>query len=298
MKSILFPEADAQLVRSYNPEQLQKSWLEQYGLDVSLYFQKIKEVNEYRCLHSGLYFYRPASLAGNSAFYSHLMKFSWYYLPDKWEYKTSLRLLNSGMKILEIGSGSGAFLQKCMENNIHATGLEMNESAINIGKRQGLNLIFEDLFVFSGMHEGVFDAVVSFQVMEHISDPLPFLQASLHCLKPGGIFIISVPNSDLEFIRRHSILNAPPHHMLGWTSKSLAALEQLLPLKLKQVLNEPLAIQHIDWYLGILQQQNFWVRQWLRWPFLRKITSKFLSLGAKKWVKGHTHLAWYLKTEI
>ncbi len=40
----------------------------------------------------------------------------------------------------------------------------------------------------------LFDMVTSFQVIEHLEDPTVYLQAIAHCLRPGGVALISTPN--------------------------------------------------------------------------------------------------------
>jgi SAM-dependent methyltransferase len=43
----------------------------------------------------------------------------------------------------------------------------------------------------------VFDAVVSFETIEHVPDPGRFVADCARVLKPGGVFLVSTPNREL-----------------------------------------------------------------------------------------------------
>lgn len=295
MKSILFPDAEAIIVRTYSVADIIKNWKRDYGIDVSRFFEGISEIHEYQCSSTGLYFYTSESCAGDSSFYKDMMAFPWYYIADKWEYKKALKILKTGDKVLEIGSGEGAFLNQCKANNINGIGLELNDAAVLNAQKSGLLVENEDVINYAVHHQNKFDAVVSFQVLEHIPNPAPFIKACVDCIKPGGRFICSVPNADISLIRKHNLLNAPPHHMLGWKKESFQALEILFPIKIIDIFNEPIADIHIGWYLGIKQQQHFLARQWLRVPAFKKLTEFVIKYGGNRWIKGHSHMAVFTK---
>ena len=42
----------------------------------------------------------------------------------------------------------------------------------------------------------IVDFVVTFQVIEHVEDPVKFLQVIYQLLKPGGKLLIATPNSN------------------------------------------------------------------------------------------------------
>jgi SAM-dependent methyltransferase len=98
-----------------------------------------------------------------------------------------------------------------------------------------------------------FDAICSFQVLEHVSNPREFLDGMIGVLRPGGTIILSVPNAAV--MRKidpdnQDLLNQPPHHMGHWDEDALRALERLLPLKVRSVHREPLASYHIGWMVN------------------------------------------------
>lgn len=46
---------------------------------------------------------------------------------------------------------------------------------------------------------GVYDAIVSYQVVEHVKDPERFLKAAFRALKPGGAFYATTPHGNHPF---------------------------------------------------------------------------------------------------
>ena len=74
-----------------------------------------------------------------------------------------------------------------------------------------------------------FDLVTSWHVLEHAHKPLELVRAAFDLLRPGGEFVVEVPNfSSLErrwFGRRWFALQ-PPIHLLHFTPRSLTHLLQ------------------------------------------------------------------------
>jgi SAM-dependent methyltransferase len=72
------------------------------------------------------------------------------------------------------------------------------------------NGVLED---FAPTHQEKFDAVTSFEVMEHVPDVLSMLTAIRSVLKPEGVFGFSVPNLDDPYCLRRTVpVSTPPLH--------------------------------------------------------------------------------------
>jgi 2-polyprenyl-3-methyl-5-hydroxy-6-metoxy-1,4-benzoquinol methylase len=295
MKSILFPGKEAELVRTIKCDDIIYAWKSKYKIDVESFFENEKILNEYKCKYSGLYFFYPNNIVGNELFYASLMHHDWYYAKDKWEHSYVLGLIGENEKVLEIGSGSGLFQELCSKKGNEILGIELNGKAALEATSKGLKTITTNLYDFAPLHKNHFDTIVAFQVLEHVPDPLRFIAASLACLKPNGKVIFSVPNSNSKLIRRIDILNMPPHHMLGWTAKSFKKLQELFPMDLERIIHEPLSLAHIDWFLNVYQQENFLLRQILRWKIFKNLCKKILKVGGRNYLRGHSHLAIFIK---
>ncbi len=67
--------------------------------------------------------------------------------------------------------------------------------------------------------EAKFDTVISFQVIEHIKDDRHYLQEIARVLKPGGVALLTTPNSKLSLSRN-------PWHIREYTAAELTGLCQ------------------------------------------------------------------------
>jgi 2-polyprenyl-3-methyl-5-hydroxy-6-metoxy-1,4-benzoquinol methylase len=134
--------------------------------------------------------------------------------------------------------------------DIKAEGIELNSEAIKIASDKGIPVSQSDLHMLAKEKSGSFDAVCAFQVLEHIAEPLAFLESLIQLIKPGGKVIISVPNSD-SFAKhdKENLLDLPPHHMTRWSEGTFRSLPAFLSIKLERVKVEPLAQYHVDWYI-------------------------------------------------
>lgn len=94
--------------------------------------------------------------------------------------------------LLEIGSGSGAFLNLASRQFSTVIGIEPDRSSRCFMKKLGLN-VYRDL---QDLKNTQFDIIVMFHVLEHIWDPIEFLEKISTFLSQEGTLIIEVPNVD------------------------------------------------------------------------------------------------------
>ncbi|MGB3852024.1 MAG: class I SAM-dependent methyltransferase [Tunicatimonas sp.] len=234
---------------SYIKEQYRK----QCNIDVSSFFEGLKDISIYRDNDTGYCFYYPCTVAGDDKFYEKLQQFDWYYMPWKWEHQQAATLLSKGMKVLEVGCAQGSFLKKIVnEHQIEATGLELNKSAAHKANSAGLNVLTETIQGHAQQHADTYDLVCSFQVVEHIANVNSFLEAQVRVLKPGGKLIISVPNNG-GFLGNdnNNFLNMPPHHMGLWDGNSLKNISNIYGLTHQGNYFEPLQEYHKDYFKSI-----------------------------------------------
>ena len=86
-----------------------------------------------------------------------------------------------------------------------------------------------------------YDVVCAFQVLEHVTDPVAFINTAKACLKPGGLLIIGLPNYDsyLQHLVNFT-LNAPPHHISWWQTETLRELGRQCHLNTLDIDKAPL----------------------------------------------------------
>ncbi len=158
-------------------------------------------------------------------------------------------------RILEVGCGSGLFLEEIVRQlpGSSVMGIELSEWAVQQARQKNLPVEKMDLQALIDRHE-TFDAVCSFQVLEHVSQPRALLESLVTLLSPGGKLVLGVPNKDCFLKHQYNLLDLPPHHMTRWGDFTFMYLEKLLPLKLVRVSLEPLAKYHIKGYVSAYAQ--------------------------------------------
>jgi 2-polyprenyl-3-methyl-5-hydroxy-6-metoxy-1,4-benzoquinol methylase len=284
----LKPSADARLVETRPVAPIVQLYAEQLGYDAAPDFGGLTEIALYQCTATGYRFFYPFSLEGKESLYRALEENpDWCYEEDKWEFDTVAARIPESASVLDVGCGRGAFLAKVRSPS--RLGIELNKSAAAFARARGIT-VAENLIQD---HEGTYDYVTAFQVLEHIADPVPFLRSCLKVLKPGGSLIIAVPNND-AFIRFAELpLNQPPHHVGLWSPQSLGALETLLPMRLESIEEEPL--RELDWYQQVMESR-YLPRRWQRSLYYnlggQKIVRRFLDEN-RQTISGHTVIARY-----
>jgi 2-polyprenyl-3-methyl-5-hydroxy-6-metoxy-1,4-benzoquinol methylase len=125
----------------------------------------------------------------------------------------------AGRSVLDAGCGEGygASLLAALATRVLAVD---RAEAITIAsaRHREARLAFRslDLMQLPSLGER-FDVVVSFQVIEHLPEPVDFLRALAACTAPGGTLIVTTPN-------RLMSVSENPYHLREWTAPELLAL--------------------------------------------------------------------------
>lgn len=122
------------------------------------------------------------------------------------DYPTLIPLLKNGLKVLDIGCGTGAISKGIAEivgKNGYVIGIDSSEHLITKGKKDwksitNLELIAVDLFEYET--EEKFDLIVSARVLQWLSNPEEALIKCKEFLKPGGqISVLDYNHTMLEW---------------------------------------------------------------------------------------------------
>jgi SAM-dependent methyltransferase len=270
-----------------------------YGVDVASCFNGTNEIMKWRCLDSGLSFFTPISCAGDPSFYRGLSKHSWYYMDQKWEYSAALQFLPARGSVLEVGCGHGHFLDQCARKGLCAVGLELTPPETGTSCSENVRIVDELVGDHARVHAASYDAVCSFQVLEHVPEPKPFLEDCCRVLKTGGRMVLCTPNAESFLRHARSLLDMPPHHITGWREETYRYLENILPLRLEKILYEPLADYHVDFFIRTYRKKYTQPLDpralWAKEP-LASLARKALQLGGRKLLKGQSILAVFERT--
>jgi 2-polyprenyl-3-methyl-5-hydroxy-6-metoxy-1,4-benzoquinol methylase len=127
--------------------------------------------------------------------------------------------------LLDVGCGPGTFLMVAQERGWDVHGIELAREAGAWAQRFGLDVHIGTLDQYAPSHQKRFGVVTSFEVLEHVSDPLGMLRSVREVLAPNGRLILSVPNLDDPYCLKQRIPHAmPPIHINFFNRLSIRRL--------------------------------------------------------------------------
>ncbi|MCC7416676.1 MAG: class I SAM-dependent methyltransferase [Acidobacteria bacterium] len=104
-------------------------------------------------------------------------------------------ILSAQAEILEIGSGTGVLLDTLRARGARVRGVELRQALIDEGRAWFGELPVQKVDgVALPYPDAEFDAVMSFDVFEHIPDSDAHLAEVWRVLRPGGDYLLQTPN--------------------------------------------------------------------------------------------------------
>jgi 2-polyprenyl-3-methyl-5-hydroxy-6-metoxy-1,4-benzoquinol methylase len=149
-------------------------------------------------------------------------------------------------RLLDIGCSTGAFLGLAKSLGWNADGIEMSASAAEVAKNTfGVEVFVGDLSEFESEPD-TYNYINISHVLEHIYDPVAFLNRVRELLKSDGTIYIEVPNFE-SFGRRES-----NQYWFGWETPR--HVQMFSPSTLKAALNAAgLEVKSLETQIG-----DFW----------------------------------------
>jgi SAM-dependent methyltransferase len=138
-------------------------------------------------------------------------------------------LQNAGVDgpVLDVGCGGGLFLRMLAERGRPVVGLDFALGAADAAWNQnGVPAVCGSLARAPFAAES-FAAVTMFHVIEHLYDPVAYLEAAQRLLKPGGRLIVQVPNAACwQFLLLGESWNGVdiPRHLINYRARDLEIL--------------------------------------------------------------------------
>lgn len=127
-------------------------------------------------------------------------------------------------RLLEVGSGSGRFLNRMRNAGWKVEGIDFDPvAAARVKERFGITVAVGSLPEL-GYPEGQYDVVAMSQVIEHVPDPVLLLQECRRVLRVGGRLVLSTPNARSVAHRaygRHWRGLEPPRHLYVFSPSAL-----------------------------------------------------------------------------
>lgn len=132
----------------------------------------------------------------------------------------------AGKRVLDVGFGSGGFLDRAILAGWSAYGVDPDLVSVESAKARGLNVRKGGIEAYNDMI-GQFDVVTISHVIEHVHDPVGVLRNAFGLLKPGGMLWIDTPNfqsNGHKAYGRDWLHLDPPRHLVLFTWESLIGL--------------------------------------------------------------------------
>lgn len=168
--------------------------------------------------------------------------------------KQKLKLINSfkvdEKTILDIGAGTGDFLNTCKNKGWKTTGIEPSEKARNIATQKNINLL-DDISKVSNQQ---FDVISLWHVLEHVPNLFEYIGELKKLLKPNGVLIIAVPNFksyDANYYKEFWAAYDVPRHLWHFSKKSIQTLFSSVQMKITKTL----PMKFDSFYVSLLSEK-------------------------------------------
>jgi SAM-dependent methyltransferase len=195
-------------------------------------------------------------------------------------------------RLLDIGCGSGEFLNQMRNFGWEVYGVEINPESAIIGNKKGLTIFCGEL-ESADFPDDYFDVVVLSQCLEHVYSPSSYLREIHRIIRPEGTLIIGVPNIEcLEskiFEENWHALEVP-RHLYFFSVSSLRRYLEKYGFMVEKVLSKkfslPLSGLRADLSSFIwnrYKEKNFWGKALTSFQTVLRLNSlKFLKFVFKR----------------
>ncbi len=153
--------------------------------------------------------------------------------------------------ILDIGCGVGFFLEEAKKKGWNVYGSEYGEKLVTICEEKGIKMHNGTIAEFTS--EVKFDIITSFEVIEHINDPISELKKVHKLLRPKGLFYCTTPNfnSVLRFyLKKDYNVISYPEHLSYYTPKTIHQLFKRNHFKKNWIKTTGISITRLKTSLG------------------------------------------------
>lgn len=102
--------------------------------------------------------------------------------------------LRAGVRILDVGCGTADMLN-LLNIKCEYYGVDCDEKALQIAKTKGAKTLQVSDFDYEKLHfKKKFDTILLLEILEHLKRPEFLVNQVKKLIKPGGVFLIALPN--------------------------------------------------------------------------------------------------------
>jgi 2-polyprenyl-3-methyl-5-hydroxy-6-metoxy-1,4-benzoquinol methylase len=168
--------------------------------------------------------------------------------------KRKLKLINSfetsSKNILDVGAGTGDFLNVCKSNSWKVSGIEPSLNARKIAYKKGVNLQ-ENLSEFKNTN---FDVITLWHVLEHVENLSEYILELHSLLADDGRLIIAVPNfksDDANYYKEFWAAFDVPRHLWHFSQRSISKLFS----EVHMVVEKTIPMKFDGYYVSLLSEK-------------------------------------------
>jgi len=189
--------------------------------------------------------------------------------------------------LLDVGCSSGALLLVAGNLGLHARGVEPAGKAAETARAFGFE-VYNGMLHEAAYDDASFDIVTLFEVIEHLTEPIPLVQEIYRILKPGGVLLIGTANADAWTVKflgskwEYFDIDSHGGHVSFFSPQSILKLAQKCSFSVAKIQTRR---------VNLSERKDVSPLQFE----LLKICRELLALPARLTGKGHDMLATLIK---
>ena len=142
---------------------------------------------------------------------------------------TKLARVQAGAHVLDIGARDGG-LRAFLPKDIRYQGMDIAQEF------ERPEVLIRDISEGIPFPDGSFDNVFTIEVLEHVPNPFGAIAEIHRVLKPGGVWVVSVPNPYHLKELVWNLFRIPDRqgHIFSWTRQAMTALGEMNGFRLEE----------------------------------------------------------------
>jgi SAM-dependent methyltransferase len=142
---------------------------------------------------------------------------------------TKLARVAPGAHVLDIGARDGG-LRAFLPSDVRYQGMDIAQEF------ERADVLIRDISEGIPFPDGTFDNVFTIEVLEHVPNPFGAIAEIHRVLRPGGVWVVSVPNPYHFKELVWNLFRVPDRqgHIFSWTRQAMTALGEMNGFRLEE----------------------------------------------------------------
>jgi 2-polyprenyl-3-methyl-5-hydroxy-6-metoxy-1,4-benzoquinol methylase len=189
-----------------------------------------------------------------------------------------IQKISNQKDILDIGSGTGYFLNTMKNAGYTVYGIELNENARDYSKQKFQLEILPPNYLVEEKFQNKFSIASMWHVLEHIYNPSQYLEHIYNVLHKDGILVIAVPNytsTDANHYNENWAGYDVPRHLWHFSPTTIKKLLERNGFQYQQTYRLPFDSFYVSMLSESYQNSNFGVIKGVFFGFTSWLASWF-----------------------